>query len=162
MQKIARVACLSALCCFVLQTTGCGYVLYPERRGQTGGELDPAVIIMDGLSLLLFVVPGVIAFAVDITNGTIYLPKGKKSILSSGGKKSAMHHDADVHVIHLNQDAVNDIATLEKIVSNHIGHAVTLNAERHARPLHGEQDIAMLIASLQRQMDQRGGLAFVR
>lgn len=29
---------------------------------------------MDGLGLLLFIVPGVIAYAVDFSNNTIYLP----------------------------------------------------------------------------------------
>jgi hypothetical protein len=59
-----------------LDLSGCGWALYPERRGQTAGRIDPAVAILDGLGLLLFVVPGVVAFAVDFTTGAIYLPEG--------------------------------------------------------------------------------------
>src|SRR5689334_12007234 len=52
----------------------CGTILYPERRGQTAGRLDVGVVALDGIGLLLFLVPGVIAFAVDFATGTIYLP----------------------------------------------------------------------------------------
>ncbi len=55
-------------------TTGCGLILYPERRGQPRGRLDWGVVLLDGLGLLLFLVPGLIAFAVDFATGTIYLP----------------------------------------------------------------------------------------
>jgi hypothetical protein len=44
------------------------------RRGARREVLG--VAILDGLGLLLFIVPGVIAFAVDFSNGTIYLPRG--------------------------------------------------------------------------------------
>ena len=52
----------------------CGTVLYPERRGQPAGRLDVGVVALDGIGLLLFLVPGVIAFAVDFATGAIYLP----------------------------------------------------------------------------------------
>jgi hypothetical protein len=52
----------------------CGTVLYPERRGQPAGRLDVGVVVLDGIGLLLFLVPGVIAFAVDFATGAIYLP----------------------------------------------------------------------------------------
>ena len=58
---------------------GCGTILYPERRGQSAGRLDPAVVVLDGIGLLFFFVPGVIAFAVDFNNGTIYLPNTQSS-----------------------------------------------------------------------------------
>ncbi len=54
----------------------CGTILYPERRGQPAGRLDVGVIALDGIGLLLFLVPGVIAFAVDFATGAIYLPPG--------------------------------------------------------------------------------------
>jgi hypothetical protein len=52
----------------------CGTVLYPERRGQPAGRLDVGVMVLDGIGLLAFLVPGVIAFAVDFATGAIYLP----------------------------------------------------------------------------------------
>lgn len=59
------------------QTLGCGTLLYPERRGQKGGNIDVGVALLDGVGLLVFLIPGVIAFAVDFTTGAIYLPEGK-------------------------------------------------------------------------------------
>jgi hypothetical protein len=62
--------------CAVLmaQLMGCGTILYPEREGQKSGQIDAGVAILDGMGVLFFIVPGVIAFAVDFYNGTIYLP----------------------------------------------------------------------------------------
>jgi hypothetical protein len=60
--------------------SACGTIMYPERKGQIDGRIDPTVAILDGIGLLLFLVPGVIAFAVDFSNGTIYLPgSGRRS-----------------------------------------------------------------------------------
>lgn len=53
---------------------GCGTILHPERKGQPAGPIDWKVAALDGLGLLFFFIPGVIAFAVDFNNGTIYLP----------------------------------------------------------------------------------------
>jgi hypothetical protein len=52
----------------------CGTLLYPERRGQPAGRLDAGVVVLDGVGLLLFLVPGVIAFVVDFATGAVYLP----------------------------------------------------------------------------------------
>lgn len=65
---------------FVIQTSGCGTILYPERKNQSAGKLDIGVVALDGIGLLFFIVPGVIAYAVDFNNGTIYLPKGYSGI----------------------------------------------------------------------------------
>lgn len=54
--------------------TGCGTIFYPERRGQAAGPLDWKIVALDAVGLLFFFIPGVIAFAVDFNNGTIYLP----------------------------------------------------------------------------------------
>jgi len=70
------VNALHVLMCAVLifQLVGCGTILYPERKGQKSGKIDTGVAILDGIGLLFFLVPGIIAFAVDFNNGTIYLP----------------------------------------------------------------------------------------
>jgi len=68
----------------VFQLAACGTLMYPERKGQKTGKIDPNVAILDGLGLLLFIIPGVIAYAVDFSNGTIYLP-GTASINGPGG-----------------------------------------------------------------------------
>jgi hypothetical protein len=62
-----------------LQMASCGTVLYPERRGQPAGRLDAGVVALDAVGLLLFFIPGIIAFAVDFSTGTIYLPPERTS-----------------------------------------------------------------------------------
>ena len=66
---------LSVCAAFMLQLIGCGTLMYPERRGQRAGSIDAGVAILDGIGLLFGIIPGVIAFAVDFSNGTIYLPE---------------------------------------------------------------------------------------
>jgi hypothetical protein len=73
---------LTLILAFVLNLAACGTILYPERRGQTGGQLDPAVVIMDGVGLFFFLVPGIVAFVVDLSNGTIYLPGTQQASLN--------------------------------------------------------------------------------
>lgn len=65
----------------MLWTTSCGTILYPERRGQPAGKIDVGVAVLDGIGLLVFLVPGVIAFAVDFATGAIYLPPSSSSQL---------------------------------------------------------------------------------
>ena len=67
------LTCLLLLSC-IAYFSSCGYFLYPERRGQKQGEIDAPVLIMDCAALLLCIIPGVIALAVDFTSGAIYLP----------------------------------------------------------------------------------------
>lgn len=71
---------LSSLLILALATqlTSCGYLLYKDRRGQkASSELDWPIVGLDAIGLLFFVLPGAIAFAIDFTSGTIYLPNGK-------------------------------------------------------------------------------------
>ncbi|MEQ1831352.1 MAG: hypothetical protein ABL921_35730 [Pirellula sp.] len=70
----ARFISLTLLGLLKVSAVGCGTILYPARRGQPAGRLDWGVVAMDTVGLLFFFVPGVIAFAVDFNNGTIYMP----------------------------------------------------------------------------------------
>jgi hypothetical protein len=74
----AHQAIASALLLALFTQLGCGTILYPERRGRTSGRIDPAVAVMDGLGCLLFVIPGLVAFAIDFSTGAIYLPGGRR------------------------------------------------------------------------------------
>lgn len=71
----------ASLAAFVHTTTGCGLILHPERQGSKGGNLDPMIVLLDGIGLFFFLVPGVIAFAVDVSTGCIYTGGG------GGGKR---------------------------------------------------------------------------
>jgi len=49
--------------------------MHSERRGQPhSNHIDWKIAALDGLGLILFFVPGVVAFAVDFYTGAIYLP----------------------------------------------------------------------------------------
>lgn len=74
----------------VCSAAGCGTILYPERRGQRTGVLDTGVVVLDALGLLLFFIPGVIAFAVDFSTGAIYLPQGNEPTLSKSNKSRGL------------------------------------------------------------------------
>src|SRR6187402_2306410 len=68
--------------------TSCGALIHPERVGQPRtGRLDPSIVLLDGLGLLLFLVPGIIAFIVDFATGAIYLPEGEEPRLSANNKR---------------------------------------------------------------------------
>jgi hypothetical protein len=55
--------------------TGCGTFIHSERcHNPHSDRIDWRIAALDGLGLLLFFVPGVIAFVVDFSTGAIYLP----------------------------------------------------------------------------------------
>jgi hypothetical protein len=55
--------------------TGCGAFVHSERVGQLhSNEIDWKIAALDALGLLLFFIPGVVAFVVDFSTGAIYLP----------------------------------------------------------------------------------------
>jgi hypothetical protein len=55
--------------------SGCGTLMHAERIGQPSSHnIDWKIAALDGLGLLLFFIPGVIAFVVDFSTGAIYLP----------------------------------------------------------------------------------------
>lgn len=80
-KTVKRGVAASCLLVLMMNLTACGYFLYPERKGQAGGRVDPVVVILDGAALLFGILPGIVAFAVDFTNGTIYLPAGGSSAI---------------------------------------------------------------------------------
>ena len=71
-----KLLAASLITAMAVPALGCGTILSPTRRGQSGGRIDTGVAVMDGLWLLFFIVPGVVAFVVDFGNGAIYEPGG--------------------------------------------------------------------------------------
>jgi hypothetical protein len=69
-----KVVALLLVAAIGLVSTSCGTLLYPERRGQPRGVIDPGVLLLDAVGLIFFVVPGLVAFAVDFSTGAIYYP----------------------------------------------------------------------------------------
>lgn len=70
------------LAAFTLAVCGCGYLLYPDRRGATPShEIDGMVVIMDCLWLLAGIVPGVVALVVDFGTGAAFYSEGHVAVL---------------------------------------------------------------------------------
>jgi hypothetical protein len=126
---------------FLLQVVGCGTIMYPDRRGQTAGRIDPGVAILDGVGLLLFLIPGVIAFGVDFATGAIYLP-GKSSETSMGPTRS------DIVVVEVNPEDLN-FTMLEKTLRDKAGAEIDLAvSDLRVYQLNSEKDIRAHIGEL--------------
>ncbi len=67
---------LSTVIAMSVNTLGCGYILYPNRRGNHGGSIDGATLVMDCLWLLAGIVPGVVFLIVDFSTGAMYVGGG--------------------------------------------------------------------------------------
>lgn len=80
---------------FLWGTISCGTLIYPERRGQTSGRIDPGVAILDGVGLLVFIIPGLIAYAIDFSTGAIYLPGTHKKSEGETGVKVVLAKSRD-------------------------------------------------------------------
>jgi hypothetical protein len=65
--SIASAAVLAS----AVPTSGCGYFLHPERRGNHYDVVDSS-LVMDLLWILPGVVPGVVALIVDFSSGAVY------------------------------------------------------------------------------------------
>ena len=62
---------------------GCGTILKEDRINKPhSSQLDWRIVLLDGIGLFFYVLPGVIAYAVDYSNGTLFLPAGRSLKLS--------------------------------------------------------------------------------
>ena len=102
----------------IVQLAGCGTLMYPERKGQRGGRIDAGVAVLDGIGLLFFIIPGVIAYAVDFSNGTIYLPGTYRGSLDR----------KDIKQVKFDPKHYTN-ATIEKIIKKETGCVVKLNQD---------------------------------
>lgn len=116
--------------------TGCGMILHPDRRGQPpGGGLDWSVVALDGLGLLLFFLPGVIAFAVDFTTGAIYLPPpgygdARRPTNNQLAKNEAREDEAQFIEVRVPKNELSP-QRLEQVASQHTGREVRLTAGKY-------------------------------
>ena len=108
---------LSVCAIFTLQLAGCGTLMYPERRGQRGGRVDVGVAVLDGIGLLFFIIPGVIAFCVDFSNGTIYLPEH--------GLRVSLNNVREIKF----DPKHSSLASIERIIKTQTGREVKLDQD---------------------------------
>lgn len=107
-----RRSFVALLTATLLAQLGCGTLLYPERHGLRGGRIDPAVLVLDGALLFVFLIPGIVAYAIDFHTGAIYLPSGRK-----------------VSVIQADPDAL-DATHIERLLREHTGVPIRLDDPR--------------------------------
>ena len=112
MKGSRRVLSVLLTVILLVQVSACGTILYPDRRGQAAGKYDTDIVILDAVGLLFFLVPGVIAFAVDFATGAIYLPKGEKS------KINELLGQMQIHKLELQTPNAREVAA---VIEEHTG-----------------------------------------
>jgi hypothetical protein len=122
-KQFVAFVCLMVTIVLIIQLAGCGTIIYPERRGQTGGRIDVGIVILDAVGLFFFIIPGLIAFGVDFTTGAIYMPSGRRKSVSADVE--------NMTVVRVNPNDLNE-KTIEDIVKRYTGCSTNLclsNAE---------------------------------
>ncbi|MCY1395283.1 hypothetical protein D9M71_102250 [compost metagenome] len=101
------------------QLTACGTLFFPDRRGQIEGKIDPVVAALDAIGILFYVIPGLIAFAVDFATGAIYLPGGTTAQVAPEKLQEAISADGKV-----------DSGKLQAILQSELGQRLPLDDPR--------------------------------
>ncbi len=104
--------------------SSCGTILYPDRVNQENrGNFDPVVIILDAVGLFFFLIPGVVAFAVDFGTGAIFLPEGHEP----GDKERTIFDDLSMHTPQIRGKLSQ--RDIEHVVSQAAGVAIDLSRD---------------------------------
>lgn len=140
-KSLCKLICMVLVTGITVQLAACGTLLYPERRGQRSGRIDVGVAVLDGIGLLFFIIPGVIAFAVDFSTGAIYLPGGHRALTGTEGIK----------VVKVNPDQLRKIDTIKEIVVKETGIPNTIDMKTaQISPLDRTEDIPVRIGKLEK------------
>ncbi len=120
-RRLTKGVALTLAATVAINSLSCGTILYPERRGQPRGMIDPGVLLLDAVGLIFFVVPGLVAFAVDFSTGAIYMPPTSYSgPLSQNGMRREDLVRVDVAKDELTRDKI------EQVVARQTGRPVSL------------------------------------
>ncbi|MEE8874089.1 polyribonucleotide nucleotidyltransferase [Pseudomonas helleri] len=132
MRTFSRVIGGVVVATLLTQLTACGSIFFPDRRGQIDGKIDPVVVVLDGIGLLFYVIPGLIAFGVDFATGAIYLPPGKTAQIAPEKLHEAIGADGKV-----------DNSKLQAILESELGSSFPLNDPRLIQHKGSTQQLAM-------------------
>ena len=132
MRTFSRVIGGVVVATLLTQLTACGSIFFPDRRGQIDGKIDPVVVVLDGIGLLFYVIPGLIAFGVDFATGAIYLPPGKTAQIAPEKLHEAIGADGKV-----------DNSKLQAILESELGRGFPLNDPRLIQHKGSTQQLAM-------------------
>jgi hypothetical protein len=119
--------------------SSCGTIIYPDRVNQEErGDLDPMMLGLDAVGLFFFLIPGVIAFAVDFSTGAIYFPEDHEK----GDRENTIFDRMDSQV-RLDKEGI------EKIVAHKTGtHIYLETSEVRVMELQGLDQFWMAYARL--------------
>lgn len=126
-----------------LSFSGCGTLLHKERINRPHSrDLDWSMVALNGLGLILFFIPGVIAFVVDFHTGAIYLPAGPTAMRpplpeldqlagswvsgQTGDTVKSNDEQPVMKKIAVSAGELN-LSTIERTVSEHVGTPVLLD-----------------------------------
>ena len=114
------------------QLSACGSIFYPDRRGQIDGKIDPAIAALDAVGLLFYIIPGLIAFAVDFATGAIYFEPGHTAQIDPAKLQQAIGPDGQV-----------DNHKLQAILESELGKDFPLDDPRLIQHKGSTQQLAM-------------------
>lgn len=124
MPRLYRSALSCLLAGTMLWIASCGTIIHPERVGQPRtGKLDLSIVLLDGLGLFFFFIPGVVAFVVDFATGAIFLPPGYSS---TGGGDAG--DPKQWRVVKVPKDELTP-ERIEEVVSKELGRPVDLEGD---------------------------------
>jgi len=153
---ITRLVTIIICTVLVVQLTGCGYLLHPERRGQkvnlgTAKRVHIAfnTYLQDLGLMLLGVIPGVIALAVDYSTGCIYLSP-KEIARDKRSSLEDMNNTDHWKIVKVDPNTLNK-ATIEKIVQEQTGKTIQLDSPDMLlfKPEHTNMNIIEELSNLQ-------------
>lgn len=157
MKKIFKTRMVSwvVLAAFIITTTGCGYILYPERRhAKLSNEIDGKVVLFDCLWLIAGVIPGVVALIIDGVNDTWYYTEDEWKAIQSESSMNIQPGQqlaVDIHGL-----APADAKVTLSLLDNQ-GRQVTSIVEAQST---AGKDLAPLMVKVPQQLDH-GELALV-
>ena len=118
-----RIITTSLMAATASLLSSCGTFIYPTRVNQKEhGGLDPAIVILDGIGLFFFIIPGLIAFAVDFGTDAIYFPEGK-------GENDKEETIFDRWKADASKTSAVDQKTIEQFIAEKTGRPIRLEDE---------------------------------
>lgn len=131
-----KISCRVVILALILNLAACGTLLYPERMGQRhSNTVDIKIAVLDGIGLLFFIVPGLVAFAVDYNQGTIYLPPNPH--------RSSLDKEPTLQVV--KTDQIIDNHYLETLIRNELKLSVDLDAKNSLTSKQGSLEQVRLL-----------------
>lgn len=129
-RRLTKFVVLALVATIAFYSVSCGTILYPERRGQPRGIIDPGVLLLDAVGLVFFIVPGLVAFAVDFSTGAIYYPPPPAFNPGSGAPvptpySQSQMRQKDLVKVEVPKDELTQ-EKIEQVVSEKTGQPVTL------------------------------------